>query len=158
MEDRKARTRAGGSSFLSREIQLKLRCVCNGERKKVEKRVEGRKKKRGYFPLFFFLFFFRGKYRARYTDTACSCAKLQPAMLRSYIMHTRVYTYTGCSKTPVYRATGVTDKLQRVYMPQAPGLAAATMVVGKGRRFFIRLETSPSNFVDKNCCKKRISL
>lgn len=108
--------------------------------------------------LSFFPFFFRGKYRARYTDTACSCAKLQPAMLRSYIMHTRVYTYTGCSKTPVYRATGVTDKLQRVYMPQAPGLTAATMVVGKGRRFFIRLETSPSNFVDKNCCKKRISL
>lgn len=134
MEDRKARTRAGGSSFLSREIQLKLRCVCNGERKKVgKKRVEGRKKKRGYFPLFFFLFFFRGKYRARYTDTACSCAKLQPAMLRSYIMHTRVYTYTGCSKTPVYRATGVTDKLQRVYMPQAPGLAAATMGKGGGQ-------------------------
>lgn len=129
MEDRKARTRAGGSSFLSREIQLKLRCVCNGERKKVEKRVEGRKKKRGYFPLFFFLFFFRGKYRARYTDTACSCAKLQPAMLRSYIMHTRVYTYTGCSKTPVYRATGVTDKLQRIH---ATGARARSCDNGQG--------------------------
>lgn len=133
-------------------------CLQRRKEKSGKKKGGGEKEEARLLSSLFFPFFFRGKYRARYTDTACSCAKLQPAMLRSYIMHTRVYTYTGCSKTPVYRATGVTDKLQRVYMPQAPGLAAATMVVGKGRRFFIRLETSPSNFVDKNCCKKRISL
>lgn len=101
--------------------------------KKWEKKGGGEKEEARLLSSLFFPFFFRGKYRARYTDTACSCAKLQPAMLRSYIMHTRVYTYTGCSKTPVYRATGVTDKLQRVYMPQAPGLAAATMGKGGGQ-------------------------
>lgn len=120
--------------FFSREIQLKLRCVCNGERKKVKKKEKREKEARLLSFLFLpFFFFFRGKYRARYTDTACSCAKLQPAMLRSYIMHTRVYIHgvTRDVLKPLY--TSVTDKLQRIYMPQAPGLAAATMGKGGGQ-------------------------
>lgn len=120
--------------FFSREIQLKLRCVCNGERKKVKKkRKKGERSEVTFLSFFTFFFFFRGKYRARYTDTACSCAKLQPAMLRSYIMHTRVYIHgvTRDVLKPLY--TSVTDKLQRIYMPQAPGLAAATMGKGGGQ-------------------------
>ena len=54
-------------------------------------------------------------------------------MLRSYIMHTRVYIHgvTRDVLKPLY--TSVTDKLQRIYMPQAPGLAAATMGKGGGQ-------------------------
>lgn len=48
-------------------------------------------------------------------------------------MHTRVYIHgvTRDVLKPLY--TSVTDKLQRIYMPQAPGLAAATMGKGGGQ-------------------------
>lgn len=160
MEDRKARTRAGGSSFLSREIQLKLRCVCNGERKKVEKRVEGRKKKRGYFPLFFFLFFSVGN-TARDTQTPRVHARNYSPRCYGHILCIPAYTHTRDVLKPLYTGQPVWRTNCSAYTchrRQGSQLRQWARVVGKGRRFFIRLETSPSNFVDKNCCKKRISL
>lgn len=78
-----------------------------------------------------------------------------------YYAYPRIHTrrYSGCSKTPVYQCDG-----QTAAHIHATGARARSCDNGQGwwarEDDFSRLETSrvASNLVDKNCCKKRISL
>lgn len=78
-----------------------------------------------------------------------------------YYAYPRIHTrrYSGCSKTPVYQCDG-----QTAAHIHATGARTRSCDNGQGwwarEDDFSRLETSrvASNLVDKNCCKKRISL
>lgn len=149
--------------FFSREIQLKLRCVCNGERKKVKKKEKREKEARLLSFLFLPFFFFfpweipREIHRHRVFMRETTARDVTVIYYAYPRIHTR--RYSGCSKTPVYQCDG-----QTAAHIHATGARTRSCDNGQGwwarEDDFSRLETSrvASNLVDKNCCKKRISL
>lgn len=110
--------------------------------------------------LSFFSFFSVGN-TARDTQTPRVHARNYSPRCYGHILCIPAYTHTRDVLKPLYTGQPVWRTNCSAYTchrRQGSQLRQWARVVGKGRRFFIRLETSPSNFVDKNCCKKRISL
>lgn len=76
-------------------------CLQRRKEKSGKKRVEGRKKKRGYFPLFFFLFFSVGN-TARDTQTPRVHARNYSPRCYGHILCIPAYTHTRDVLKPLY--------------------------------------------------------
>lgn len=82
--------------FFSREIQLKLRCVCNGERKKVKKKEKkGERSEVTFLSFFTFFLFFSVGNTARDTQTPRVHARNYSPRCYGHILCIPAYTYTA---------------------------------------------------------------